>query len=103
MIHPVFGPFSMVHLDHRMQTLHSSHSFYYTRSTTLNSTFSTTLYQQCPAVEKVEKVLERVVPSVTARFFVTTSKVSFSSISIVVVTHVHPRYRKVCDSSSCSP
>jgi hypothetical protein len=41
-------------------------------------------------VEKVEKVSERVVPSVTARFFVITFRVSPVSFTyLVVVTH-HP-------------
>jgi hypothetical protein len=39
-------------------------------------------------------------PSVTARFFVTTSKVSLISIN-VLVTHFQPRYRKARYSSSC--
>ena len=56
-----------------------------TGSTTLNSAFSTNFNPQCLA-------MERVVPIITARFVVTTSKVSFSSISIVVM-HVHPRYQ----------
>jgi len=43
------------------------------------------------------------VPSVTVKFFVITFKVSLIPISIVVVTHVHPRYCKARYSSSCSP
>ena len=43
---------------------HRTHGFdrltYNITERTLNSTFSTTLYHQCLAVEKVEKVLERV-------------------------------------------
>jgi hypothetical protein len=94
----LFGPFSMIHLDYQTQTLRSSHLWFpgeeslymqlsqnvlynvETGSTTLNSTFSTTFYPQCLAMEKVEMVLERVVPIVTARFFMTTSKVSFKNI-----------------------
>ena len=38
-------------------------------------------------MEKVEKVSERVVPSVTARFFVITFRVSPVSFTYLVVTH----------------
>jgi histone H3/H4 len=45
-------------------------------------------YQQCLAIEKVERVLERVVPSVTVRSFVIISKVSPVPICIIVATLV---------------
>jgi hypothetical protein len=40
-------------------------------------------YQSCPEEEKEEKVLEREVLSVTARYFVIISKVSRSLLSVV--------------------
>ena len=59
------------------------------------------LYQQCLAVEKVERVSERVVPSVTARFFVITFRVSAIPANFSIRDSCPTRYNKTCHPSSC--
>jgi hypothetical protein len=68
--------------------IYSTISAFIWRQGPLQSTPSTMSYQQCLAVEKVERVLERVVPSVTVRSFVITSKGSPVPIHIIVATPV---------------
>src|SRR5882762_11151010 len=53
-----------------------------------------TSIKQCLAVEKVERVSERVVPSATVRFFVITFRVSALFLVTGVVTHVIPGITK---------
>jgi hypothetical protein len=100
------GPPTTCHCT-SMPLVHSSHSRFpgeeslhiqchgmYTQLNLLNS-----LISPMSGHGKGGKGLGKGGPSVTARFFVTTSKVSFTS-TIVVVTHVQPRHRKTRYSSS---
>jgi hypothetical protein len=103
------GPPATCHCT-SMPLVHSSHSRFpgeeslhiqchgmYTQLNLLNS-----LISPMSGRGKGGKGLGKGGPSVTARFFVTTSKVSFTS-TIVIVTYVQPRHRKTHYSSSCPP